>query len=378
MKAARYLFGGLWVVAFVLGLVGVYQRLTNGHMLAGYGSYVVWGLWVAAYAYFVGLSAGSFLFAALVNVLDVKVLKPLTRAALWTSFVSIGVAMLAVLLDLGHMERAFRVFSSPNFSSMMTWMTWLYTAFGILLGLIAWFIYKKNDAMVKALLMVGIPIAIAFPGGGGALFATLSAKPYWHQPLYPVFFVVGALLSGGALMAALAAVIWPKRADVMKLMGRIVLGLITLDLILEWAEFSIPMWYGVNPEKDVMMQVLTGQYWWVFWIVHILIGCAVPIYLLLRKPSSPLYVGSAGVLAVTTFLAVRLNIVIPGQITPELEGLGKAFTDARLSFAYAPTTHEWLVMLFFVTVGLAGLWLGFRFLPLTHESKEVQRNERAA
>ena len=378
MKAARYLFGGLWVVAFVLGLVGVYQRLTNGHMLAGYGSYVVWGLWVAAYAYFVGLSAGSFLFAALVNVLDVKVLKPLTRAALWTSFVSIGVAMLAVLLDLGHMERAFRVFSSPNFSSMMTWMTWLYTAFGILLGLIAWFIYKKNDAMVKALLMVGIPIAIAFPGGGGALFATLSAKPYWHQPLYPVFFVVGALLSGGALMAALAAVIWPKRADVMKLMGRIVLGLITLDLILEWAEFSIPMWYGVNPEKDVMMQVLTGQYWWVFWIVHILIGCAVPIYLLLRKPSSPLYVGSAGVLAVTTFLAVRLNIVIPGQITPELEGLGKAFTDARLSFAYAPTTHEWLVMLFFVTVGLAGLWLGFRFLPLTHETKEVLRNERAA
>lgn len=378
MKAARYLFGGLWVVAFVLGLVGVYQRLTNGHMLAGYGSYVVWGLWVAAYAYFVGLSAGSFLFAALVNVLDVKVLKPLTRAALWTSFVSIGVAMLAVLLDLGHMERAFRVFSSPNFSSMMTWMTWLYTAFGILLGLIAWFMYKQKESMVKALLMVGIPIAIAFPGGGGALFATLSAKPYWHQPLYPVFFVVGALLSGGALMAALAAVVWPKRADVMKLMGRIVLGLITLDLILEWAEFSIPMWYGVNPEKDVMMQVLTGQYWWVFWIVHILIGCAVPIYLLLRKPSSPLYVGSAGILAVTTFLAVRLNIVIPGQITPELEGLEKAFIDARLAFTYAPTTHEWLVMLFFVTVGLAGLWLGFRFLPLTHESKEVLRNERAA
>ena len=377
MKAARYLFGGLWAVAFVLGLFGVYQRLTNGHMLAGYGSYVVWGLWVAAYAYFVGLSAGSFLFAALVNVLDVKVLKPMTRAALWTSFVSIGVAMLAVLLDLGHMERAFRVFTSANFSSMMTWMTWLYTAFGILLALTAWFMYKQNDAMVKALLMVGIPIAIAFPGGGGALFATLSAKPYWHQPLYPVFFVVGALLSGGAIMAALAALLWPKRTELLQLMGRIVLGLITLDLVLEWAEFSIPMWYGVNPEKHVLMEVLTGQYWWVFWVVHIFLGCAVPIFLLLRKPSSPAYVGTAGLLAVVTFLAVRLNIVIPGQITPELEGLEKAFTDARLSFTYAPTTHEWLVMLFFVTVGLGALWLGFRFLPLI-DSKEVQSRERAA
>ncbi|HYF92408.1 MAG TPA: NrfD/PsrC family molybdoenzyme membrane anchor subunit [Symbiobacteriaceae bacterium] len=377
MKATRYLFGVLWAVAFVLGLVGVYQRLTNGHMLAGYGSYVVWGLWVAAYAYFVGLSAGSFLLAALANVLDIKVLKPLTRAALWTSFVSLGVAMLAVLLDLGHMERAFRVFTSANFTSMMTWMTWLYTAFGLVLALIAWSISKKNESLVKALLMIGIPIAIAFPGGGGALFATLSTNGYWHQPLYPIFFVVGALLSGGALMATLAAVIWPKRAELLQVMGRIVLGLIALDLVLEWAEFSIPLWYGVSPEKHVLMEVLTGPYWWVFWIVHIFLGCAVPIFLLLRKPASPANVGAAGALAVVTFLAVRLNIVIPGQLTPELAGLEKAFVSGRLTFSYQPTTHEWLVMAFFVAVGLGALWLGFRFLPLI-DSKEVQPNERAA
>lgn len=371
MKVARYAMAAVWAVAFVLGLIGVWQRLTQGHLLAGYGSYVVWGLWVAAYAYFVGLSAGSFLFAALVNILNVNVLKPMTRTALWTSFVSIGVAMFAVLFDLGHMTRAYRVFSNPSFSSMMTWMTWLYMAFGILLALVAWFTHKQNTRMVRALYAIGIPLAIAFPGGGGALFATLSARPYWHQPLYPVFFVVGAMLSGGALMAVLAAVAWPNRPNLLRLIGRIVLTLIAVELVLEWAEFSIPLWYGVSPERHVLMEVLTGQYWWVFWIVHILLGSFVPIFLLTRWPESANAVGIGGALTAITFLAVRLNIVIPGQVTPELQGLERAFSDARLTFAYTPTTHEWLVMLFLVSLGLGALWLGIRYLPL-NEAKEVQ------
>ncbi len=377
MKATKYILGALWAIAFVLGLVGIYQRLTNGHMLAGYGSYVVWGLWVAAYAYFVGLSAGSFLFAALVNVLNVQELKPLTRAALWTSFVSIAVAMMGVVLDLGHMGRAFSLFFRPNLSSMMAWMGILYAVFGLLLVALAWFIYKRNDGMVKALFMVGIPLAVAFPGGGGALFATLSAKPYWHTPLTPVFFVVGAFVSGFALLAALAAVVWPKRTEMIRLMGRLVIALVAIELVLEWAEYSIPLWYGVSPEKDLLMQVLTGQYWWVFWIVHILLGSLVPIALIWWKPKSAVTVGTAGFLTAATFLAVRLNIVIPGQVTPELHGLEKAFTDHRLTFAYTPTTHEWLVMAFMVSVAFGLLWLGFRLLPLI-DSKEVQPNERAA
>lgn len=370
MRAAKWVLYALWAAAFVLGLVGVWQRLTAGHTLAGYGSYVVWGLWVAAYAYFVGLSAGAFLFAALVNVLNVKALLPLTRAALFTALASMGVAMLAVLFDLGHMERAFRVFTSPNFSSMMTWMIWLYTAYAVLLLLIAWYSYKGNAGMLKALYTLGIPLAIAFPGGGGALFATLSARPYWHQPMYPIFFVVGALLSGAALLSALAAVAWPRHHDMVRLLGRMVLGLIVLDLALEWAEFSIPLWYGVNPEKDVLMAVLTGQYWWVFWVVHIALGSLVPVALLLWRPASAAHVGLAGALTAVTFMAVRLNIVIPGQVTPELAGLEQAFSDARLTFAYAPTTHEWLILAFLVALGLGILWLGFRYLPLV-DNKEV-------
>jgi molybdopterin-containing oxidoreductase family membrane subunit len=56
---------GAWVLLLLAGIAGVVLRLATGHELAGYGSYIPWGLWVALYAWFVGLSAGAFmLFAA--------------------------------------------------------------------------------------------------------------------------------------------------------------------------------------------------------------------------------------------------------------------------------------------------------------------------
>lgn len=373
-KSMRYLFYVLWAVAFILGSIGVWQRLVYGHQLANYGSYVVWGLWIAGYIYFVGLSAGAYLVAALTNVLDLKPLQSITRLAVLTAAVTMGVALLAVLFDLGHMLRSYRVFTSPNFDSMMTWMIWLYTLYGILLVLTAVALIRRNDTMVRFLFTVGIPLAIAFPGGGGALFATLSARPFWHNPLYPVFFIVGALVSGTALVTALAT-FWPRRngqrSEVIYAAGRVLMGLIALELLLEWAEFSVPLWYGVNPERKVLMEILTGQYWWVFWVLHIGLGSLLPLTLLFLKPRSLPAVGMAGALTAVTFLAVRLNIVIPGQITPELKGLMTAYTDPRLTFSYRPSTHEWLVMLFLVAVAVAAYWVGARILPLS-EAKEAE------
>lgn len=57
----------LWVVG-ILGLVagayGLFLRFTTGHQMADYGSYVPWGLWIAAYVFLIGASAGSVGVAA--------------------------------------------------------------------------------------------------------------------------------------------------------------------------------------------------------------------------------------------------------------------------------------------------------------------------
>jgi molybdopterin-containing oxidoreductase family membrane subunit len=184
----------------------------------------------------------------------------------------------------------------------------------------------------------------------------------------PILFLTGALVSGGGLMAFVVAAFYPHRDDELRQMvsfiGRAVLGLLIFDVILEWAEFSVPMWYGVGHEYDLLMRVLFGDFWWVFWVLHVGMGCLVPLFLLVFRGDRLWSVGLAGLLVAVTFMTVRLNIVIPGLLDPALQGLQNAFTDHRLVFWYVPSFFEWQVTLFIVALGSALFYFGHRFLPL--------------
>ncbi len=407
MKRALY---AVWAVAFALGLWGLWERLLLGHRLAGYGSYVVWGLWVSTYIYLVGLSAGAFLLSSLVYVFGFQRLERVGKLALFTALVTLLTALLAIWFDLGRMERFYKVFTSPNFASMMAWMVWLYTAYFVLLLAEAYLVLRPDlvhwsrdpsrtpvqrtlarwltlgrtsldsgtlaaeRRTVQVLGTVGVPLAVAFHGGVGALFATVSAKLYWHQSLVPILFLTGALVSGGGFLAAVVAFTWKQRdegwRELVALLGRMLLALVLVDVLLEWAEFSVPLWYGTSPEGRLLRMVLFGPYWWVFWVVHVGLGTIIPVALLATRGREPAAVGAAGLLVAATFMSPRLNIVIPAQLEPALRGLEAAFVHPRLAFAYAPTLHEWLVTAFVLAVTVGLLWLGAKFLPLL-EAKEV-------
>jgi molybdopterin-containing oxidoreductase family membrane subunit len=401
---ARWSLWTLWTGAALLGGAGIVQRLASGHHAAAYGSYVVWGLWVSAYIYFIGLSAGAFLLSSLVYVFGVRRLERIGRLALFVAVVTLFMALCSIVFDLGRMDRFYRVFTSPNFTSMMAWMIWLYTGYFLVLAAELWFALRpplarwaarhgwrgrigralslraapldpaevaEARAWLRWLAAAGIPLAFAFHGGVGALFGTVSARAYWHSGLTPILFLTGALVSGGALMTFTVGAFWPVRdasyRETVALLGRVVLGLLLFDLLLEWAEFSIPLWYGVGPDYVLVTRVLFSEFWWVFWGLHILLGSAVPIGLLVARGRQPWAVGLAGLLVATTFLAVRLNLVIPGLIEPNLRELETAFRDHRLLFHYVPSFFEWQVTLGVVAMGAALFYLGWKFLPLTEE-----------
>jgi len=395
----------IWVVALAFGLAGVYLRLTRGHELAGYGSYIPWGLWVAAYVYFIGLSAGAFLISALVYVMGVRQLERIGKLALFTALVTLFMALVTIWFDIGHMERFWEVYIYGNRVSMMAWMIWMYSAYFVLIIAENWFALRadlaraaleggirgfvgrvltfgrddpsaeaeqRDRAVLRVLGTIGVPLAIAFHGGVGALFAVLAARPFWNASIFPIAFIVGALASGGALITFVTAFFWPKRGtqehrDLVYFLGRMVLALLAAYLLLEWAEFSIGLYGQVPSESEPYKQILTGPYWYVFWFVHVVGGALIPIALLGSRPRSVSLVGIGSGLIALTFIAVRLNIVIPGLVVPELEGLQTAYVDSRLTFVYAPTAMEWLVLLFIATAGVGGFFLGSRLLPLVRE-----------
>ncbi len=396
------IFWGLTLAALALGIVGLVDRVLNGHAHANYGSYVPWGLWVAGYIYLIGLSAGAFLMSALVYVFRVKILEKIGKLALLTALATLVGALLAIWMDIGHMSRVWRLVVFTNFRSVMGWMAWLYGTYFLLLliefrfalradlarnpnavcpfnwigKLIGFdpdrrkdYSYERDMWVLRILGSIDIPLAIAFHGSVGAIFGAVGARPYWNSGLTPIIFLAGALTSGGALLAMVTAIWGPNRGSeehrrIVTFIGRIVLALLALDVLLEWAEVSIGLWSAVPAESESLKLVLFGHFWWVFWFIHLGMGVVIPGLLLLFRSRSVTAISIAGALIAFSFITVRLNIVIPALAVPELEGLKHAFTGPGLTFDYFPSLMEWL--LFFFTVGMAGLvfMLGKAVLPV--------------
>lgn len=384
----------LWIALAIFGGIGILQRIFVGERLAAYSSYIPWGLWVAAYIFFIGLSAGAFLLSSLIYVFGVRQLERIGPLALFTAAVTLAMALLSILFDLGHMERFWEVFVRPQFRSMMAWMVWLYTGyFFLLLAELAVAMRRRlmplsasqvaaDDRRLQILGTIGVPLAIAFHGGVGALFGTVVAREYWNTAIFPIIFLSGALVSGGGLMTFLVVFFlrprdanWRRMVD---LLARIVAALVVLDVIFEFAEYSIPAWYQVGAEYNLITYILFGPYWYVFWVVHLLLGVIVPLILLTRP--APALKGIGAILVALTFFAVRLNLVIPGLIVPELRGLENAYFDPvgnRLVYAYLPNLFEWQVTAGVVALGIAAFAIGYRFLPLIPSTTDVHAEEPA-
>ncbi len=403
----------IWLALLIWGIWGVVMRFTHGHELANYGSYVPWGLWVSAYIYFLGLSEGLFFTAALAYVFKVKALEPVGRLALFGAVVMLGVGLACVWFDLGHMWRAWELMIWPDFSSLMAWMVWAYNLYAVLVLLMLWFeircdlarwaehggisgavcrvlalgwkcpedeqalvaCHARSRTVMRVLGAITLVIAVMAAGGVGALFATLSGRPYWHTGLFPILFMVGDQVVGLALLLALAAacnVVKPEhRLGVLRWMGWLMVILIGLDLLLEWAEFSTPLWYGIGADADLSREVLFGEFWWTFWLLHVGLGSLVPVVLLLMRPIRRWAYALAGALVLVTFMTVRLNIVIPGQVQPALRGLADAYQGPRLQFEYVPSAFEWSVVAFAAAMATALVYLGRKLLPIADVDVET-------
>ncbi len=415
MKNSRGLYWAYWVVVvvmLVLGGVGLYWRLTAGHRLADYGQLIVWGLWVAMYIYFIGLSAGAFLISSLVYAFGVERFRPIARLALFTALVSLLMALLHIWFDLGHMSRFYEVYTRPNPLSMMAWMVWLYTAYFILLLAEFWFDIRqdlirwsekpgmvgmvsrllalgsrdlspesrrRDEKATRALGTIGVPLAIMFHGGVGALFGVVAARPAWHSGLFPLIFLVSALVSGGGLLMAIYAFLAPDRGasahrDFMEGMAKLVLGLVLLDLLFTFAEYSIALYGAIPGDVAPLVAAMFGPFWYVFWIGQVGLGFVIPIILLgwKRTRRSPFWVGVAGLAIVLAFVGVRLNIVVPPLSVPEIRGLVEAVPSSRMTTLYVPSVMEWFLSLGIIGFGMALYAIGYRLLPVQPRAvKEV-------
>lgn len=387
-------------LGFVVGLYGMVDRMLNGHLHVAYGSYVPWGLWVAFYLFFVGLTAGAFLITIMTYVFGVKRFEKVGPLAAFTVLVALVCELIFISLDLGHPFRIYRFLITPSFTSLMTWFV-LFTnimliiyaleCFFLMRGkLVSWSLEKRTGRSVYKLLalnkgaytagdserdrrivrrlsILSLPAGLLFYGTNGALFAILLNRPIWNSALTPVLFILAALLSGGALITFLIY-IFHRDEEIVRTLGRAIFLILILFLLVEFIQIFIGYQTGITAVMASLDSIISGPHWWTFWLVHILVGSLIPIALFLGGKSGKA-VTWACFLIVVTFAAVRFNFLIPDLAVYKLEGLENTFFDQRLRTEYSPTLNEWLVSIWIFSFGILAFMSGMRWLPVLSSGK---------
>ena len=288
----------------------------------------------------------------------------LARLAMLVALGAFAAGMTNVWLDLGHPFRFWKLLVETSWTSIMGWMSWFYVIYGLIL-VVGLFLTRNGviPRWMERFSWLSLLFAVAFAGAEGA--SSASGPALWESGLTPVLFLVEAALFGVSLVATAALIFNRLSVPTARTMGMIMLILLAVLIVLEWAEYSTGLYASVPAKSSAIMTILTGPYWWVFWGLHLGLGVVLPGLLLLFGRGNVLLTGLAGALIAAMGLATKLNLVLPALAQEELEGLAHAFTGPGLIFAYFPSSMEWLVWV--GTLGLGGLivLVGYRLFALS-------------
>ncbi len=375
VKRLIYLLGA---IAIVLGVYGFYSRLLFGERDVNYGSYVNWGLWVAMYLFFAGIAAGSYMIATLDYVFGLSLFKGTGKYALWAAMVTLPGALIFIGFDLGHMERIWKVYLQPNFSSLLAQLVWSYTLFLIVTVVSLYLAMRDNRALLRPVMIFGLVLSIFVSGGVGALLGVNASRASLHTAMLPAQFPVLNLTSGVALMLLIVSFFnviteEEQRNQLIRILSITLVVLIIVKAYFLWVDYSQALYSGVPDAVDAVNLVLFGTYGWAFWVLQIGLGMILPILVLLQPNLSKqkLLVGLMGLFVLLGLAVGRTAIIFPALTIPELEGLAEAFTGPHLGFDYVPSFMEWSVTLGIVGLSTLAFLIGTDFIGFFKNSSEV-------
>jgi Ni/Fe-hydrogenase subunit HybB-like protein len=320
-----------------------------------------WGLLVVLYPYLTGLVAGAFILASLVKVFNVREVQPTYRISLLTALAFLIVAPLPLLAHLGHPDKSFEIFLTPNMSSAMAMFGFVYAWYlmAVLLleiwldyrkDLISWarerrgfmrWLYKtlslfSSDTSEKAMrfdrkaskliTVIGIPSAFLLHGYVGFIFGSIKANPWWSSVLMPIVFLFSAIVSGISLVLLIYMIVTPLRGKVldMRCLDKIASYMfyaMIVDFSLEALDF-IHRIYESEESIKILGEMVSGKLFISLIVVQLLIGMIIPLItiaftkLFKQTPAELrrlIYFVSALLVQVGIF-STRWNVVIGGQL----------------------------------------------------------------
>ncbi|MHB1406589.1 MAG: NrfD/PsrC family molybdoenzyme membrane anchor subunit [Desulfitobacteriaceae bacterium] len=318
---------------------------------------IYWGLLIALYFYYTGMSAGSFILTSLGTVFGIEKYKKVSKVGVLMAIVLLAFAPLHLLFDLSQPGRFLNLFTHVNLTSAMSWGGYLLILYPLVLVIYAWYLFRQdmvnglNKGGFKASLYnlllfgkkdlspmalendkkkaklfgtLGVPLALLVHGYTGFILGNVQARAIWHTPLMPIIFLMSAMVSGTGLFMIVVLLVEKFKfgrisQDIRALIPDIA-NLMKWFIVVDGALmiiYFIVLWYS-NETGYAAGYFLLHQEGWSFLGLENGLGMLVPLLILLSKKarqSIPAVV-FASILTIIGVLAMRINLVIGGQKLP--------------------------------------------------------------
>jgi len=398
--------GQAWIIilitGFIIGLFGLYWQIHKGHVVTGMRDYVVWGVYIVNFIFFMGLSYAGALIAGSLHLMKTAWSKPIMRMAEILTVVSLMIGPLFIILCIGRLDRLYYLFIFGRIQSPITWDVIAITT--DLIGCII-FLYLalipdmailrdsdefKDNSWRKKLyrilalgyqdtpefnkilnrsknIMAAIIIAIAIIVYSVlAWIFSVTLQPGWHSAIFGPYFVIAAVYSGTGV---LIIVMWLYR-KIYHLEAYITkehfvkVGVLLLILAAFFGYFTfseyLTKWYGSEKNDSFLIDRLFSDYFWMF-IISNYAGVIIPLVIIgfpnLRTINSITF---AAIICVIALWFNRYLIVVPTLETPFLP-----IQDSRPEFLnYSSTWVEWSTTLGGTALFCLLFTLASKFVPI--------------
>jgi molybdopterin-containing oxidoreductase family membrane subunit len=403
------------IVFVLLLLVGVggysfLQQLLYGESVTGMRTVgnggVPWGIYISFEIFLIGISFTSICTAALVRLLRIEPIRPLSRLAVLMTITTLLMGSICVLADLGHPVAG--LLDLPKYARIQSpfFGTFTMVMGGYLFpSLVFLFLSSRADAAYCAkratrfrwvyqilacgfkgtavernrhhhttfwLALLILPLLVTAHSTLGFIFGIQGARPGWYGALQAPSFLVLASVSGIGMLLILAAflrklyglqqVIQPAA---FRWLGVLLLPLTAVYIYFQIADLLTSNYAANKSETKLAHVLMFGHYARYYWTV---IGCLIAALLILftlfvRHITSIGWYVTAAVLVNVAALVKRFLIVVPsltdGLLLPYEKGV------------YNPTWVEYGLLTGVVAFGALFLMVFTKFFPII----EIEQDE---
>jgi molybdopterin-containing oxidoreductase family membrane subunit len=397
--------GKIWttglIIVVIIGTAAYIDQIIKGQVVTNMRDYVLWGVYISNFVFFVAISFVGSLTAAILRLTHKTWRTPLVRIAEIIAFSAITMAGITIILDMGRPDRLLNLFIHARLQSPIAWDIIIITTYIVISLLILyipllpdlailkdyfkdkpglskwykwfslnwkgstrqWSIQKKSIQTVAILI---IPVALVLQTIDAWLFST-TYRIGWDSTNFGPYFVAGAFVVGTGGLIAVTYVIrktykLEKYITEMHFdkLGQLLVFACLIYLYFNINEYLLPAFTAPKAEEAHLQELFFGHYAFLFWMV-LVGGLVLPIiFMIFPKGRKPLPLFIIAIVVVITSWWKRYLIVVPALLHPFLpiQGVPQEWHD------YFPSPHEWAIVSGTLAMALLIITIFVRYLPI--------------